>query len=229
VSRRYKTYKLNYIGILRLIIIIILSLSFLFIIFNLIFASNITASENSAEWQVVLNITEPNETKDTVTFGEKNTASDGKDLFDIPKPPAPQTPYIRAWFTTPFHPPYNMLWEEYKASSNNYKVWNLTILWISETSFQTDITISWDVSNVLASGYDSINLKSSDTIDMLVKNKYSYPANSNQPNNFQIILNNKTIENKSDKNEETSYLIPILVIIILVIIIVSIYIVKIKK
>jgi len=64
---------------------------------------------------------------------------------------------------------------------------------------------------------------------MLVDSNHLFTANNNEPNNFQIILKNKTSDEISDKNDQTSLLIPMLVIIILIIIIIAIYLIKIKK
>ena len=104
--------------------IIIFVSSLVFILSNMFFINVTTASENKTEWQVTLNISESNGASDTVIFGEKDGASDGQDQYDIPKPPSPQEPYIRSWFTTSLDPPYDTLkiyksvyhrdkWEEY--------------------------------------------------------------------------------------------------------------------
>ena len=226
---RYRVYFRLVNKLLKLMTFIIFVTTLVFILSNIFFINVTIASENNTEWQVTLNISEPDGASDTVIFGEKDGASNGQDKYDIPKPPVPQAPYIRSWFTTSLDSPYNNLWEEYKVSSDNDNVWNLSIIWISETTLQTDITISWDISEVIASGYDSVNLHTPNIVDMTVETNYKFTALTNLPYAFQIILQNKTTNDSSDTNEQTSLLILTFVIILLIIVIIVVYLKKIKK
>jgi len=228
VKIRYRVYTKPVNIVLKLMVIVIFVFSSIFTLSNIFFISVTTASDKSTEWQITLNISEPDNASDTVTFGEKNAAAEGQDQYDIPKPPAPQEPYIRSWFTTSLDPPYNTLWEEYRALSDKDKVWNLTIIWISETSLQTDITISWDISGVKASDFDSINLHNTDTINMMKETNYRFTANTNEPYNFQIITKNKTLNETSDTNGQPLLILTI-VIILIILVIIYVYFKKIKK
>ena len=229
MKTRYRVYFRPVNKLLKLMTIIIFVSSLVFILSNMFFINVTIASKNKTEWQVTLNISESDGASDTVIFGEKDGASDGQDQYDIPKPPSPQEPYIRSWFTTSLDPPYDTLWEEYRESSDDDKVWNLTIIWFSETTFNTNITISWDVSEVVATGYDSLNLNALNSVDMKVETNYQFTALSILPYTFQIILKNKTTNDSSGTNEQTSLILLTLVIIILIIVIIAIYLMKIKK
>lgn len=211
------------------IIVIFFALSSIFTSFNLLFINTSIASENNAEWQITLNIDEPEGTSDTVVFGEKPSALDGQDQFDVPKPPTPQVPYLRSWFTSSLDPPYNLLWEDYRTSSDDEKVWDLTVLWVSNGSLQTDITISWDTSELVATNLDSIKLVIKDTIDMMVNNNYQFTANNNEPYTFQIIFQNEQSDQKSETNNSFTTLLIIFVIIILIIIVIAFYVKRTQK
>jgi len=226
VRSRFKANKRIDNKLFRFITIIILSLSFIFTLSSLIIPNIITASENNTEWQVELYFTEPDETSDTVTFGVKNEASDGKDIFDTPKPPAPQIPYTRAWFNTDLEEPYNTLWEDYRALSEDSKTWNLTVIWVSDNSSTANIAISWEMPEELANGYNSVYLHNAEIIDMKTNSNYQYTSSNSEPHSFQIILQNKELIGTSDTNNITSILLIALIIVIIIIIIVAVYIKK---
>jgi len=213
--------------VLKLTIIIFLITSSIFTLFNLFFINNTKAYENSAEWEVTLNITGSDGTKDTAVFGEKNGASNVIDQYDMPKPPdPPQIPYIKASFNTNLEEPYNTLWKDYRALSGDYQKWNLTIIWISDNSSTTNITISWEISNVSASGYDLVYLHSPDIIDMKTNSNYQFSSSNSEPHNFQIVLQNKELNGTSDTNDIFSTLLIGLIIVIIIIIIIAVYIKK---
>jgi len=226
VKSKYRVNNRSFNKILKLTIILLLVTSSIFTLFNLFFINYTTASDNNTEWQVTLNITESNGTKDTVVFGEKNDASNGKDQYDMPKPPAPQIPYIRAWFNTDLEEPYNTLWGDYRVLSEDYKAWNLTVIWVSDNSSTTNITISWEVSEVLASGYNSVNLYTPDILDMKVNSNYQFSSSNTEPHNFQIILQNKASNETSDTNNISSTLLLGFIIVIIIIIIIAVYLKK---
>jgi len=226
MKSKYRVDNISINKVLKLTIIILFITSSIFTLSNLFFINNTKASENTAEWQVTLNITGSDGTKDTVVFGEKNDASNSKDQYDMPKPPDPPIPFIRASFTTNLEEPYNTLWEDYKALSEDYKVWNLTIIWFSDNNLTTNITISWETSEMLASGYDSVYLHNAEIIDMKTDSNYQYTSSNSEPHNFQIILQNKELNGASDTNNITSILLIALIIVIIIIIIVAVYIKK---
>ena len=197
--------------------------------YNLFPVTLTTASENNNDWQILLNITEPNGASDFLIFGEKVEASDGKDQFDLPKPPAPQPPYIYSWFTTSLDSPYNILWKDYRPYSEYNKIWNLTIIWSSDTSEKTNITISWDMSEFENSGYGSIILITSKNVDMIKIKNYQFLANSNVPYIFQISIKDGIFNEKSNTNDQTLLIVLIFIIIVLIILIIIVYIKKFKK
>ena len=211
---------------LKLIIIALFVTSSIFTFFNLFFINNTKAFENTAEWRITLNITESDGTKDTVVFGVKNDASNDQDQYDMPKPPSPQIPYLRAWFNTDLEEPYNTLWEDYRGLSEENKAWNLTVMWISDNSSETNITISWGISEVLASGYDLVYLYTTDIVDMKGNNKYQFTSLNTEPQNFQIILENKELNETSDIINVSSTLLLASIIVIIIIIIIAVYIKK---
>jgi len=211
--------------LLKLTVITLFVTSSIFTLSNLFFLNNIKAYENNTEWQVTLNINGLDGTKDSLFFGEKNNASNGKDQYDMPKPPdPPQIPYIRAWFKTDLEEPYNILWADYRSLSKEYKIWNFTIIWIPENISQTEITISWEISEVLASGYDLFYLYTPDIVDMKTNNNYQFSSTGSEPHNFQIIIQNKDVNQIETNN--ISYILVGLVIVIIIIIIIAVYIKK---
>jgi len=76
-------------------------------------------------WNVTLNFNEDNGNRDYVVFGEAPDANDGEppDSYDMPKPPAPQPPYIRAWFDDNLPIPYDKLGEDYRNCGVTYDVY----------------------------------------------------------------------------------------------------------
>jgi hypothetical protein len=118
---------------------------------------------------------------------------------------------------------------DYKKLSDDDKIWNFTIIWSSDKSLPTDITISWELSEVSASGYDGFDLLVPNSIDMTKENSYQFTADINEPYSFQISLNNKTQKDMSSTNEQTFVLYLIFIIMIIAIIAIVIYVMKIKK
>jgi hypothetical protein len=229
VKSKYRVYNRKNKTTLRIIILISLLSCSIFTISNSFFTDISSASENDVEWEVKLNITELNGASDTVVFGQKSSASDFKDDLDVPKPPTPQAPYVRCWFSTSLDAPYNLLWEDFRAISDSEKVWDLNILWVSNDSLPTEITMAWDVSDVQVSGLDSADLYIKDTVDMLSINNYQFTANSNEPYSFQIVFENVQEDNKSDSNDSSPTFLFILGIVVIVIAVFVIYMKKIKK
>ena len=226
MKSKYKVDNRSINKVLRLAIIILFIISSIFTLSNLFFINNTKASENTVDWQVTLNIIGSDGTKDTVIFGEKNNASDGKDQEDLPKPPAPQIPYIRASFTTNLEEPYNTLWYDYRALSEDSKTWNLTVIWVSDNNSTANIAISWEMPEELANGYNSVYLHNAEIIDMKTNSKYQYTSSNSEPHSFQIILQNTELNGASDTNNITSIILIALIIVIIIIIIIAVYIKK---
>jgi hypothetical protein len=203
-----------------LMIITILYCSFL-IVANIFIIQKSTATEGESEWSLTLNITETNGLKDHVTLGEKDIASNEKDNYDMPKPPTPQQPYIRAWFKTNLDPPHNELWEEYREYPNNYNVWNFTVMWAPENDTSTSVTISWDTSQVTDNKYNSIHLYSNDDLlaDMITENSYTYTNTANTANNFEVICQSEITPNGSTNEINLTLLVLVGIIIIIIVVV----------
>lgn len=154
-------------------------------------------TEDVQFWDIQLNLTESSGLKDNVVFGEASNASDGQDSFDVPKPGAPPAPYIYAWFDAGLNEPYNILWKDYRKYPDDYKVWNLSILWASSNDNSTNITTNWNSSDLLISEYSSIILKDISTnilVDMLTFSNYTYNSSSLVPYEFQVICSDAPIQ-----------------------------------
>ena len=154
-------------------------------------------TEDQKFWDVELNLTETSGLKDYVIFGEASNASDGQDSFDVPKPSPPPEPYVYAWFDAGLNEPYNILWRDYRKYPDDFKVWNLSILWASSGDDFTNITISWNSSDLFMSEYNSIILKDitfNFTVDMLTLNNYTYNSTSLIVYDFQIICSISSLE-----------------------------------
>ena len=144
-------------------------------------------------WDVTLSCTNGNQT-DWVMFGEAPDAHDGPpvDSYDVLKPPAPPTPYIRVWLNDSLPSPYDSLSGDYRQYPGVSKVWNLTVQWMpSSGSSPTTITISWDLTEFIGCEYTSVNLSTeagTPLQNMLVNNNYvisNCPAYT--PKNYKII------------------------------------------
>ena len=209
-----------------ILILFILSYSTILTFSYIGIIQNSKASYEDIIWSLTFNIECENNLKDNVVLGEAINASNGKDIYDMPKPPPPQIPYLKAWFTTDLEEPYNILWEDYRTLSEDNKTWNLTILWVSEKSSTTNITIAWEISEVLASGYDLVYLYTPDIVDMKINNNYQFISSNYEPHNFQIILQNKELNGTSSDTNNISSTLIIGFIIVIVIIIIAVYIKK---
>ena len=187
--------------------------------------TDLTISAEDIEWNVLLNITEPSGVYDTVLFGEAFDADDEKDNYDVPKPPKPPSePYIFAWFTSNIDVPYNNLWEDYRAYSDDYQIWNLSVEWSSENKSLTTVNVSWDISQITPSGYKSTILYHNDVLaaDMMTDDNYHFQASTGIPNRFQIIFQHETSNGETkDTSTNTSllFLLPVFVILIFIVIV----------
>lgn len=187
-------------------ILLLLVTSGTYVLFGGTTVPTLKASSDSVTWNVTINITESGGAGNTVVFGEADNASNGQDDCDLPEPPfPPQLPYLTAWFDTNLDYPYNRLWHNYKQLSDDYKQWNLSILWMSETGGETsaDIDISWDPFQLAGSGYKSVLLYGDNTVvaDMMVENGYEFTLPGGTPYRFQIICQSEKTDVLSDNNE----------------------------
>jgi len=151
-------------------------------------------TEGEHDWDCILTFEEPGGGYDNVYFGEKDSASDDQDIYDVPKSSGGVPPFIRAWFETDFVDPYDELWKEYKQYPDDYKQWNLTIEWIpSDSSSPTDITISWNSFYLSNSEYNSVFIKNSasgEMINMFMEENYSFNASALTQYQFKILCSN---------------------------------------
>lgn|GEM_PF-2509773 len=144
-------------------------------------------------WNVSLNFNEIGSAYDNVIFGEAPDAHDGPpvDAYDTAKPPAPMTPYIRAWFNDNLPYPYNYLWKDYRHYPASNKVWNLSIKWEPEDAVSpTTITISWNSSEINTTEYNIISLctdTGSPLRNMLMYHSYSFVCPASVTQRFKII------------------------------------------
>jgi len=194
----------------------------IFIISSLTLIINTKAADD-IEWEIMLNFDEPGGAHDYVIFGEKPDANDKgfPDMYDMPKPPAPIDPYIRAWLDNNLTEPYNILLADYRKSPDTYKIWNLSVIWNPLDESSTTITISWNIQNTTNIEYDSIKFyekgNSNPIFDLLDETSYSSLFKANEPQQFQIICQYDNSKGKTD-NIEISPLSLIIALIIIVII-----------
>jgi hypothetical protein len=195
----------------------------LFIVSSLAFEINTKAADD-IEWDLRLNFSEPGGTYDYVIFGEKPDANDGgnPDVYDMPKPPAPIDPYIRAWLDDNLTEPYHNLLADYRKSPDNYKIWTLSVRWNTLDETSTTITMSWNIQNITNLEYDSIKFyekgNSNPIVDLFDETSYSSVFQADEVQQFQIICQNENTNGKSD-DIEISYLYLIIALIIIVVIV----------
>jgi VCBS repeat-containing protein len=157
--------------------------------------SSIKITARNIIWDVTLSFNNPGGQNDYVVFGEAPDAHDGPpvDIYDVLKPPAPQPPYIRAWFNDNLSYPYDTLTNDYREYPDSSKVWNLTIQWMpSSGGSPTTITVSWDVNEFTDCEYESVTLNTEGGTplqDMLMNSSYIFSCPAYIPQNFKIICN----------------------------------------
>lgn len=196
---------------------------------------NIRLSIVSAQqdtWSLTLHITESAGSGNTIVLGGSPSASDDQDDLDLPEPPAPIPPYIRAWFTTPFSIPFNKLLHEFKHVPSQRMEWNLSIIWVSESENipSTTISISWDPTQAAKSTYDSFQLYENNTAvaNMLSENSYSFPSYGTL-HRFQIIGQSASTNGISEQSDMPVLPILLAIIVIVIVIIIALYCYKRKK
>jgi hypothetical protein len=167
------------------------------------------ATDDAIAWNVTLRIRETSGTENIVVFGEKPDALNDLDQYDLPEPPAPpQLPYIRSWFDTSFSVPFNNLLQEYKSSSSNQAVWNLSLIWMAAPGnlSNTTVNILWDPAFGNDNVTHSLLLYENNMmiVDMLKENSYSFSANGSV-HRFQIISHSES-PNNNEKSTDFSIL-----------------------
>ena len=157
------------------------------------------------EWDVTLHFNETGGNIDTVVFGEAPDANDSgePDDYDVMKPPAPPSPYIRSWFDDGLSTPFNFLQEDYRKYPDTYKVWNLSVQWVpSDYQTPTNITISWNINDLDSIEYDVVVLYDVDNAitvaDMLIDTEYAFIATTMTPKAFQIRVDTDNGNNGSN-------------------------------
>jgi len=183
-------------------------------------------------WELTLRLTGSEEKKCSVIIGCSPNASDGVDELDYPIPPAPPTPYVRAWFNTPFSLPYHNLLQEYKHSFSPQMEWNLSVIWVSESENNSPITISmtWDSTPITKNHLSSLHLyeNNTDLVNMLNDNSFSYQSNETI-HHFKII--GQAALSNGDKTQHDLPVIPIIIGIssLIIVIVVALFWYKRKK
>ncbi len=222
-----KDYKKNEITSITKMLVIF-GILLLFIISSLALIVNTEAADD-IEWEVKLNFDEPTGTYDYVIFGEKPDAKGGplNDEYDMPKPPAPMMPYVLAWLDDNLTEPYNRLLADYRKSPDNYKIWNLSVIWNPLDESSTTITITWNIQNITNLEYDSIKFyekgNSDSVFDLLDETSYSSVFQAYELQQFQIICQNENSNGKTENTEIPSLYLIIALIIIVIIVLLFIY------
>ncbi len=115
-------------------------------------------------------------TWDTTFFGERISASDNQDVYDVPKPAVPPSPYIYSYFDAGLTNPYDHLWKDYRRFLHEQETWDFYVLSDNDVGSTMDIEISWNLANITSSEYDFIDLYDQDDnhlVDMTTQNTYT--------------------------------------------------------
>jgi len=188
----------------------------------------VSAQEDN--WILTLRITGSSGREASIVLKGSPNASDGQDVGDIPIPPPPMPPYIRAWFTTSFPIPFNVLLTESKQFPSDWAAWNLSLIWVPELENDslTTLNITWNPSQAVQSSFDSLQLyeRNTSVANMLTENHYSFPSNGSI-HHFQII--GQTINDTSGENDFPILPITLGIIVLVIVIIIAVFWYKQKK
>ena len=140
-------------------------------------------------WNVVLNVTETSGKYDTAIFGEVDDALDGQDIYDIPKPPSPGHPYIRAWFDAGLASPYNELWADYRDYPDTDESWDLYIKTNNTPPIgDTDVDITWNTDDINETEYGKVELWD-ETVKLAdMKTEKNYTFNASFDSSYHLII-----------------------------------------
>lgn len=126
----------------------------------------------------------------TCIVGEKQTASDGVDSYDVPHPPffPPGRCFIFC-IENSFPDPYKTLWYEYKKQPDTHKIFNFTAFLMNSNGGM--VTIRWLPGEFRMSEYKTVQLKSGDVVvsNMKKQSNYSFYSNAYQMTFFTIECN----------------------------------------
>lgn len=187
-------------------------------------------SAQEDDWILTLRITGSSDREATVVLKGSLNASDGQDVDDLPIPPPPMPPYIRAWFTTSFPIPFNVLLTESKQFPSDWAAWNLSLIWVPELENDslTTLNITWNASQAIQSSFDFLQLyeRNTSVANMLTENHYSFPSNGSI-HHFQII--GQTINDTSGENDFPILPITLGIIVLVIVIIIAVFWYKQKK
>jgi hypothetical protein len=232
MSLKYSSKK-RYMSIILITVSIGLCATHMEVLINA--PSNLLSAKaaQTGDWSTTFHITESGGAGNTVVIGATSNSSDGQDQNDLPEPPAPpQVPFLLTWFETPFPLPYNDLLHEYKSTSSNRLVWNLSILWMPESQNHstTTIHILWNSTQVYMSGYYSFRLYENNSLvaDMRIEDTFSYTTNSTV-HRFQIIAQKISTNDTSEPIQPPIILIMISVSFGLIVVIAIVIIVHLRK
>ena len=137
-------------------------------------SQNIEINDRAIQWSVTLSFSETSGQVDNAIFSEAPDGNDGTpvDPYDMPKPPAPIQPYLRAWFNDNLPIPYNLLHQDCREYPDTTKTWDLYVQWAPDDYVTpTTVTISWNSNDVNLSEYTSIILYDFDTSTPLLEMK----------------------------------------------------------
>ncbi|MCX6671864.1 MAG: hypothetical protein NTX92_08100, partial [Euryarchaeota archaeon] len=157
------------------------------------YLSSLERKGRSIVWDVTILSNNAGGQNDYVVFGEATDANDGPpvDIYDVLKPPAPQTPYIRTLLNDNLPYPYDALTMDYRSYPDTAKIWNLTIHWMpSSGASPTTITVSWNTAEFVGCEYTSVTLSTESGTplqNMLVNSTYIFSCPAYVPQNFKII------------------------------------------
>jgi len=191
--------------------IVIFVLIFLFL-FSFFISSDFFITVNSVstiEWSATLYFNEPGGENNYVLFGEASDASDGQDSYDIPSPPPGIPSYIRSWFNSGLNEPYDSLLNDIKKYPDDSKIWDFYVQWVpSDYVSSSNITISWDISDISTSEYEFVILYDYDNdiiiTDMQIDNNYTYSSSAMIPYHYQIICNSSSTPSNNPPNQPSN-------------------------
>lgn len=145
-----------------------------------------TVYSQDTDWVARLRFDSEDITGSTVYFGEKDNALDGKDDYDMPKPPMPPGVCLYTFASTDFTEPYDKLHREYKKYPDTSKVWDISLIynWIPPI----EVTATWNSDIIKQTEYGTVFLKDITNTAMInMKQSDSYTFTMQNVNEFQIV------------------------------------------
>ncbi len=143
---------------------------------------------NQSDWQATIDVYAEGHTY--CIIGEKTTASDGIDGYDVPHPPFQPPGRAFVFIRQPSFPnPYKNIWMEYRRHTTNFRVWNLTTYYVPMDEEGTTVLLQWNISQLTLSGYKKISLVfDGQTINMFTTDHFSFYSGPYQMTNMKIIM-----------------------------------------